>query len=273
MNTTIRLGRIQYNNVLPLYYSLENGITPNPFSLTYAPPSTLNNLIRNADLDISPVSSIEYIQNQEHYYLVKDLCISSKGAVKSVLLFSHVPIEMLDNAYIALTEESNTSVALVKILFKEYYNITPRYIDRKEAKKNTIQCKAMLLIGDSALQESSRNTYQYCYDLGALWYEWTNLPFVFAVWVIRKEYSTASLIQNIAFLYEARSWGRQNMSIIYKAVKEKTTMTDEDIIQYYTLLQYSFGKEEESALYHFAFLLYKNAIISKAVNAPFLYIP
>lgn len=273
MNTKIRLGRIQYNNVLPLYYSLENGITTNPFSLTCEIPSNLNKLMRDGQLDISPVSSIEYLKNKEHYYLIKDFSISSKGAVKSVLLFSNTKIEMLDNSYVGLTNESDTSIGLLKVLFEEYYKIKPHYITMEETKKGCVPCEAILLIGDLALQKRSQNIYEYCYDLGSLWYEWTKLPFVFAVWVARKEYTEAALLSNIAHLYEARSWGRQNMSIIHRAAKEKSTMTEKEIVEYYTLLRYSLGEEEERALYHFAFLLYKNNLLEKAVTSPFIYIP
>ncbi len=117
----LRLGRIDFLNVLPIYYPLEAGIIANPFAIVPGVPSELNELCANGALDISPVSSIEYARRAGLYYIVPDLSINSAGEVKSVLLLSRMPIERLSGktvlaslgiAYFGRAAESPVQVAI-----------------------------------------------------------------------------------------------------------------------------------------------------------------
>jgi len=87
----------------------------------------------------------------------------------------------LSDKTIFTTEQSDTSVSLLKLLSSLYFKVKPIWTDNAEG------CDAKLLIGDSALRESVAGKWEYSYDLASVWQEWQNLPFVFAVWIIRKE--------------------------------------------------------------------------------------
>lgn len=257
----IRCGKISYINVLPLYYPLMSGEITHQFHFTHAPPSQLNIQLRNGMLDISPISSVEYIAYASQYALLPNLSISCSGKVMSVLLFSHLPIEMLDMQTIAMTEESNTSVLLLRVLLAEYYEIRPQYVAISDALSYT----ACLRIGDSALREQIKGEYPYVYDLGVLWYQWTGLPFVFAVWAI-PHISHYNVDELVTPFYRAREWSEANMDTIYDSAKEISGLTDKHLKEYYTCLQYSLGVREQEAMRYFIELLYKYRYITERPN-------
>ncbi|MDE7468910.1 MAG: menaquinone biosynthesis protein [Desulfovibrionaceae bacterium] len=263
---SIQCGRISYINVLPLYYPLEQGIVKHSFHFIYAPPAELNKKIHEGGLDLSPVSSVEYIRYSSQYRIIPDLSISCMGSVMSVLLFSHVPIEELDRKKIALTTESDTSILLLQVLLAERYSLTPEYISL--TKEMSHDYSAVLLIGDSALREREITTYPYIYDLGEVWYRWTSLPFVFALWVVPH---TTQYNKEIALpFYSARDWSEENRAIIYKNAKESTGLTDKLLKEYYSCLRYSFGEMEQESICYFTELLYKHMYCTTKPTLRFL---
>jgi chorismate dehydratase len=119
----------------------------------------------------------------KQYHLISDYCIACDGEVASVCLFSEVPINEIKT--ILLDYQSKTSVALLKILLKDHWNINPKLADTSSGYELSIEnTTGGLVIGDRALAQ--RNQSKYCYDLGLAWKQLTGLPFVFAVWVSNK---------------------------------------------------------------------------------------
>ena len=127
---------------------------------------------------------VAVIPKLKEYYIISDYCIATEGEVASVCLFSEVPIDQIET--ILLDYQSQTSVALLKILLREHWKITPvlqsSEIGYEASIKNNV---AGLVIGDRALMQ--RNKSNYTYDLGLAWKEMTGMPFVFAVWVSNKK--------------------------------------------------------------------------------------
>ncbi len=152
-------------------------------------PAELNAMLSSGKLDVCPSSSIEFAKHPHKYLLLKNLSISSIGRVKSVFLFSRLPIERLDGLTVGVTKESETSVNLLKIILQKFYNFHNSY---SKLSNPTIEAlddfDAILLIGDSALKAGLREIKGvYVYDLGGLWYGYTGLPFVFALWILRED--------------------------------------------------------------------------------------
>lgn len=104
-------------------------------------------------------------------------------------MFSRLPIEKLDGQAVGLTKESDTSVNLLKILLRKFYNHHNSFTRTTNSTINALEeFSAILLIGDSALKASLSEVKDiYVYDLGDLWFRHTGLPFVFALWIIREE--------------------------------------------------------------------------------------
>jgi chorismate dehydratase len=147
--------------------------------LTLDYPSKLMTSLQKNQLDIAllPVASISSIPNTE---IISSYCIASDKQVASVCLFSEVPIEEIQEIY--LDYQSRTSVALLRILLRDYWHMRPMLLDADVDYINKIKGKtAGIIIGDRALEHY--NHFPYRYDLAEAWFEHTQLPFVFAAWV------------------------------------------------------------------------------------------
>ena len=124
----LRMGRIGYLNVLPIYHPLEAGIIPHDFEIISGPPAVLNNMMARGELHISSNSCFEYAMRPERYHLVEDLSIGSHGNVMSVLLMSRRPVEQLGGQTILISGETHTSVALLRLLMKDHYHCDVNYV-------------------------------------------------------------------------------------------------------------------------------------------------
>jgi len=256
-------------NVLPIYYPLEAGIIANPFELVPGVPSELNELCANGALDISPVSSIEYARRAGLYYIVPDLSINSAGEVKSVLLLSRIPIEHLSGKTVLATSESHTSVGLLKVLCRLRYGVDPRfetgscsdYLSRSESPD------ACLAIGDEALRLSRSGIFPHVLDLGTAWFKWTGRPFVFAVWVVRKDTVTQKngLLQDaISALLSSKRWGLANIGRICEQAARTGLLDIPELHEYYRCLRFDLNDEERSGLSLFYSLLLQAGELKEA---------
>ena len=189
MNDTseLTLGYISYLNCVPFFYGLrECGFKG---QLVPGVPSELNRMLQSGELDISPSSSFEYALNFEDYLLLPNFSISSFGPVGSVFLFSPCPLEQLSDKTIVITGESATSINLLRVLLLEYYGLkkVDDNVPAGDVETAIRQGQPGLLIGDRAMKQARNLPVGVCgYDLGDLWYKKTGLPFVFALWILRR---------------------------------------------------------------------------------------
>jgi hypothetical protein len=79
------------------------------------------------DIGLVPVAILPALKE---YHIISDYCIACDGEVASVCLFSEVPVN--DIQTILLDYQSKTSVALLKILLKEHWNIEPKLVDAEQ---------------------------------------------------------------------------------------------------------------------------------------------
>jgi len=184
----LKIGEIGYANCFPLFSVLKDSFDCKGYRFVPGIPADLNRKLNAGKIDVSPSSSIEYAKSFQKYVILPDLSISAVDAVKSVLLFSRIPIFNLNGQPVALTKESDTSVALLQIILNKFYGFRNVFIRSSQSLKETLATfPAMLIIGDSALKEAAERRDLFVYDLGTLWYKFTSLPFVFALWILRKE--------------------------------------------------------------------------------------
>ncbi|MDY0189317.1 MAG: menaquinone biosynthesis protein [Desulfuromonas sp.] len=184
----LKLGHIDYLNCVPMFHHLAScGFTG---AIIKGVPAQLNQLLAQGDIDVSPSSSFAYGQNFENYYLLPGHSISACSQVQSVLFFSPLPLEKLRGQRIYLTGESATSVNLLRVLLHEYYGWEQVQceVPKQPIEELLAQGKPVLLIGDRALKAAlaPENTDCIQYDLATLWHQCTGLPFVFALWIVRK---------------------------------------------------------------------------------------
>jgi chorismate dehydratase len=188
---TLSIGHIQYANCTPIFSALSSHFDCTGYRFVDGVPAQLNAMLRAGQLDLSPSSSIEYATAHEQYCLLPQLSISAIGPVKSVFLFSLVPVEELDGCSIGLSAESDTSVNLLKVLLARKYGLHNSFERTSLPLAEALASyPALLLIGDAALKGAAAGSCR-CYDLGELWHSFTGLPFVFALWIARREAARA----------------------------------------------------------------------------------
>jgi chorismate dehydratase len=135
----------------------------------------------SADLGIIPAAAYAQIPGLQ---ILPDVAIASRRAVRSILLVSQIPVELVRT--VALDTSSMTSVALTKILFEKWLGGGREFVSMEpNIEKMLEQCDAGLLIGDPALQVDRRKYHTI--DLAEEWIRYTGKPFVFAFWAVRGE--------------------------------------------------------------------------------------
>lgn len=137
----------------------------------------------NNEIDVGLVP-IAVIPQLKEYYICSDYCIGTETEVASVCLFSEVPLNEITKVY--LDYQSRSSVALLKWLMKEYWNIHPETIQAidDDYRKEICGTTAGLVIGNRAFEQRKVSTF--IYDLASEWRSITGLPFVFAAWISNK---------------------------------------------------------------------------------------
>lgn len=174
-----KLGMVPYINALPLWKYLTH-----PVHLAH--PSELKRLILNRALDYALLPVLAYLNNPELEIIPEAGVISSNGPVQSVGIYYDPKLNSpRDIESLKLTPDSVTSVGLTKVILTQKWNR-----DWQELTINpSYQPQAYLEIGDKALFFEQKSEFKFC-DLGEEWTQWTQLPFVYAVWVKRKGVST-----------------------------------------------------------------------------------
>lgn len=181
----IRVGAVSYLNTKPLIYGFEQGMMKERIELLIDYPSRIANLLQQDKIDVGlvPVAVIPHLKES---HIITDHCIGTEGAVASVCLFSEVPLEEIEQ--VLLDYQSRTSVALARILLRDYWRINPQLTAAQEDFRDHIRgTTAGVVIGDRALEQRMQSAYVY--DFGEAWKEYTGLPFVFAAWISNKPLS------------------------------------------------------------------------------------
>ena len=205
----LRLGAVSYLNTKPLVFGLAERAPQ--IEIVFDVPSRLADDLHAGRLDVALIPSIEYA-NHPDYVLVSDACIGCRGPVLSVKLFSRKPLRRIRS--LALDEGSRTSVLLARILLWERYRLRPRLSSLSVAcGPEDTTADAVLLIGDRAIHPPPSG-FVDCWDLGDQWCRWSELPFVFALWVARPGVDLSGLDE---ILGQTRDAGVANLDEIARA--------------------------------------------------------
>jgi chorismate dehydratase len=181
MPRPIRVGAVNYLNTKPLIEGLGT-FAPNA-ELELDLPSRLADRLAASDLDVALIPVVEYLRAGT-YTVVPEIAIASRGPVLSVTLFSRVPWPEIRS--VALDEGSRTSAALTRILLEKRHGIRPDTMQLPMGvAADDMSTDAVLLIGDRAMKACLPG-FDHAYDLGQEWFDWTGLPFVYAVWAVRE---------------------------------------------------------------------------------------
>jgi chorismate dehydratase len=227
----IRLGRISYVNMVPVFFRVDADVEE-----IQGVPTELNRRLLAGELDTAPISSIEYARHADRLRLLPRLCVASEGAVDSIQLVSKRPLEQV--RVVAVTPESATSVVLTKVLLPE-----ARHVPLGE------DADATLLIGDAALKSAFQDPTPH-YDLGRLWQERTGLPMVFAVWAC-PEPIPEGLFDLESSLVDSVRRARAEPERLAHEASERYGYPAGFLARYFEKLRYRFGPRERAGLMSF----------------------
>jgi chorismate dehydratase len=192
-----RVGHIQFLNCLPIYWGLMRSGALLDVDLYKDTPDQLNAALVAGDLDIGPISLVEYLRHTDELLLLPDLAVGSDGPVLSVNLVSTKPLAELDSDRdrVALGSTSRTGVLLAQMLLAERYGVRPEFFTcPPDLSRMLTEASAAVLIGDVALRalHEAPSRGLIVTDLGQAWREWSGLPMVFAVWAARRDFAEAN---------------------------------------------------------------------------------
>ena len=179
----LKISAVSYLNTVPFVHGLKQSALIHNIDLQLDYPSICADKLINGTVDLALVPVV-VIPKLKDSHIISDYCIGADGAVDTVCLYSDVPITQIES--IGLDYQSRTSVALLKILLKEYWQLKPELTKVDIGFEYSIKGNhAALVIGDRAFAMNTK--YAYIYDLSVIWKEMTGLPFVFAAWVANKK--------------------------------------------------------------------------------------
>ncbi|MFC1827942.1 menaquinone biosynthetic enzyme MqnA/MqnD family protein [Thermodesulfobacteriota bacterium] len=254
-DSIVRIGMVNFINTAPLYDIWQRTVNRPEWNVVEAAPSVLNRMLYANELDMGLVSSQEYAVHPQDYLILNDISISASGPVGSVFLFSRCNPSQLADRTVLLSGQSHTSVSLVKIILEKLYHVVPSYVVGSALKAHENKdIEAVLAIGDEALLLAQSGTYPHKIDLSKIWHEKTSLPFVFAIWAMRKEFcrENPEVVKEIhSELLRCRSEGRNDLKNISKRVAPRVSMDSEACYEYLRGIEHDLGPDKQKGLIRF----------------------
>ena len=227
----VRLGRISYVNMAPVFHRLDAVVEEVP-----GVPTELARMLLDGEVDVAPIPSIEWARNADRLKLLPRLCVSSEGAVDSIQLVSSVPLERIHS--VAVTPESATSVVLARVLLPD-----AQQVPLEE------EADGKLLIGDAALRSAFEDPTPH-HDLGRLWTERTGLPMVFAVWACADPPPDGINELEDALVASVRQ-ARAEPGVLAREASERYGYPPGFLARYFEKLRYRLGPRERAGLFTF----------------------
>ena len=252
-----RVGHIQFLNCLPIYWGLVRSGALLDVELTKDTPDRLNDMLVAGELDIGPISLVEYLRHADELLLLPDIAVGSDGPVLSVNVVAQSPLSDLDGRRVALGSTSRTSVLLARMWLHAVHGVTPDYFTcPPDLTAMLLEADAAVLIGDAAL----RATYEAprrgldVYDLGQVWRDWTGLPRLFAVWAARRSYAAENpgLVKDVhAAFVRSRDDALAHVDEVAEQAARWEPFDAATLATYFRTLDFSLGSRQVEGLVEF----------------------
>jgi chorismate dehydratase len=263
MCSPIRIGAVNYLNTKPLIFELP--LLAPEAELILDVPSRLADCLSDGRLDVALIPVIEYFRAGGSYSLLPNIAIASRGPVLSVTLFSRVPWQEIRR--VALDEGSRTSAVLAQILLRKRYGVRPEILSLPmDRSAEEIAADAVLLIGDRAMRACLPG-FAHAHDLGQEWFDWTGLPFVYAVWAVREGADLGAVADA---LYEAKRRGCMRSGIIAQQEAPRLGL-DAGFCRRYlaNIIHFDLGPREQAGLHHYYMLACELGLAPRGVGLSF----
>ncbi len=236
------LARVPYLNCAPFFYGMPED---EAWQWSDISPRQFGAEAEAGRLDGGAMSLIDYVRLQDRVERIGHLGIAVSGRSGSALLFSRKPIRQLGDCTIAVSDETSTTALLLRLILEQRYKLTPAAYQRGPAG----DADAVLLIGDDALRLRANNRlYPYEVDLSFEWWLWQHRPFVFALWVVRKdaEPGVKQRLSRLLFKMLATNIGR--LQEVATARAASVGLSAEQVKAYLENFTYRLSEPEEQAI-------------------------
>ena len=255
LTTSTVAARIPYANAAPFYALWADA----PFAVRNLPPRDLGREAESGSIDLGLMAAGDFLRMRDRFEMLAPMGVAARGPVLSVLLFSRRPANALGDALISVTPETSTSIRLLKLLLNVKRSLpNVRFVRGLEPS----QADGLLLIGDTAMRTRNRppEGFVHTLDLGADWLEWTGLPFVYAVWVVRSTLDPALKTELCSFIEASLTAGLATLPEIARR-ETGPGWSAAEVEGYLRRFQYRFGPEELQGLARFEALLSEHGLL------------
>jgi chorismate dehydratase len=252
-----RVGHIAFLNCMPIYWGLARTGALLEVELLRAAPDELSRLLVAGDLDIGPITLVEYLRHAEDLLLIPDPAVAADGPVLSVNLVSKVPLAELPTApRVSLASHSRTGVLLGRMLLEDRYGRRPVYTVTPPDLESALEgADAAVLIGDEALRVHHHPQGNHVLDLAAEWRDWTGLPMVFAVWAVRRDYAEANpgIVKDVHLAFsESVRRSREEIDEVVASAARWEPFPPAALAEYFDRLQFGLSERHLAGLREFA---------------------
>ena len=248
-NMPITVGRVPYLEAEPFYFDMERrGIALRP-----ATPRELGAALARGELDAGPVHLSDAFRLEDDFEPVSGFCFATQNRAVSVALYSQHPMAELGGVAVGVSDEDVTAAELLAALLRQKYGVIPgEFVTRPgDVVGGGETFDAFLLIGNRALRRRRGvRGFAHRYDLGAEWTQWTNLPFVFNRWVVRKTLDERSKALLEDALYVGLEEGVDGLYHLNEP-RDELLMLPRDVVEYVQGIRYYVGRAEQQAIDRF----------------------
>jgi len=245
------IGKIPYLNSVPFYERMEK----RKFKILPVTPRRMGVLADKGQMDAGLFSLMDYLAQKESFDMLP-YCIATRDHVKSVMLFSNHGWSDLDGKKIGVTDDTATSIQLLKVLLRKKYGVVASLQRMHSGVNNFDGYDAVLLIGDDALKANKFGLadFELCFDLATEWYEWQKLPFVFAVWAVKKSIQNSLNVELGEIIRQGLESSEDFLETVGEVHGKRIGLSKEDAGEYLRCFTYRVGERELKAIEVFQML-------------------
>lgn len=251
------IGKIPYLNSVPFYSYFDK----RQFRILPVAPRRMGELSSKELIDAGPFSLLNYFEQEANLELM-NYCIATRDQVKSVMLFSKEGWNGLQGKTVGITDDTATSVRLLQVLLKKKYGVNATFERMHSGVNDYSNFDAVLLIGDEALRRNKYGLpgFELVFDLAREWYEWQKLPFVFAVWALKKSSPVEKKTELRHLLQTSLEKSEAALETIGMLHGKQIGLTPIETQEYLEGFSYRLGEREREAIEIFRKLLDEVAV-------------
>jgi aminodeoxyfutalosine synthase len=260
------IGKIPYLNSVPFYrffeqFANESRTAESRFKMLPIAPCRMGELSERGEITAGLFSLMDYLKQNDSLELL-NWCIATRDQVKSVLLFSNHGWRDLEGKLIGITDDTATSVKLLGVLLEKKYGVKAKFERMHSGVNDFSKYDAVLLIGDEALQRNKFGLagFELVFDLAKEWYEWKRLPFVFAVWAVKKSLPPEMKEELSEILEKSLALAEDNLENLGVLHGKHVGLTQSEVKEYLEGFSYRIGEREREAIQMFQELIMMESV-------------